>query len=96
MYKVTLINNGEETIIHHPRFNNKKVIDASIKQGINVANTFSFTIFPDNPGYHLIRPFKTLVEVYNTQTNKLEFDGRILMPAESMSEDGEFAKTFVH
>lgn len=95
MYKVTLINDGIKTVIHHPFFNDVKVQTGQIKQGINVADGFSFTILPSNPGYNLIRPLKTLIQVFNTKTQKMEFDGRILMPTESMSESGMFAKSFL-
>lgn len=95
MYKVTLINDGVEIVIHHPAFNDLKVQSGQIKQGINVADSFSFTILPNNPGYNLIRPLKTLITVENLKTGKIEFDGRILMPTESMSESGAFAKSFV-
>lgn len=95
MYKVKIINDGVETVIHHPRFNDKKLPAGQIKLGINVAASFSFTILPNNPGYNLIRPLKTLINVFNTKTQKMEFEGRILMPNESMSESGSFAKSFV-
>lgn len=95
MYQVTLIDKGKEVVIHHPHFGFPKVLEGEIKQGINVADSFRFTILPDNPGYDLIRPFQTLVQVLNLKTNKLEFDGRILMPTETMSEEGAYAKTFL-
>lgn len=95
MYKVTLINDGAKTVIHDPHFNDLKVIAGSIKQGENVADSFSFTILPDNPGYGLIRPLKTLITVENMLTGKMEFDGRILMPTETMSDSGAFAQSFV-
>lgn len=95
MYKVTLLNNGEETVIHHPSFNELKITTGQIKDGINMAAGFSFTILPNNPGYNLIRPLKTLIEIQNIKTGKMEFEGRILMPTTTMSESGSFAKTFV-
>lgn len=95
MYKVTIINDGVSTVIHHPAFNDLKVQSGQIKQGLNVADSFSFTILPNNPGYNLIRPLKTLITVENLKTGKIEFDGRILMPTESMNESGAFAKSFV-
>lgn len=95
MYKVILINDGVETVVHHPAFNDLKLQSGVIRQGINVADSFNFTILPKNPGYNLIRPLTTLVKVENMLTGKIEFDGRILMPTESMSESGAFAKTYV-
>ncbi|GIN93317.1 hypothetical protein J22TS1_43680 [Siminovitchia terrae] len=94
MHKVSLINDGVETVIHHPAFNDLKVQDGQIQQGINVADSFTFTILPSNPGYNSIRPLKTLINVFNMKTNKYEFEGRILMPTESMSDAGAFAKYF--
>lgn len=95
MYKISLINDGAETVIHHPMFGDLKIQEGQIQQGINVADSFTFTILPNNPGYNLIRPLKTLINVFNMKTNKYEFEGRILMPTESMSDAGAFAKSFV-
>lgn len=95
MYKVTIINDGKETVIHSPYFNELKLPNGEIKPGINVAASFNFTILPNNPGYNFIRPLKTLINVFNTKTQEMEFEGRILMPTESMSESGAFVKSFV-
>ncbi|WP_313429992.1 phage tail spike protein [Siminovitchia terrae] len=95
MYKVTLINNSKETVIHHPAFNDLKVQEGQINKGINVADSFSFTIMPNNPGYNIIRPLKTLINVFNMKTGTYEFEGRILMPTESMSDSGVFSKAYV-
>lgn len=95
MYKVTLINDGKQTVIHHPYFNDLKLPSGQIKQDINVADGFTFSILPNNPGYQLIRPLKTLIQVFNMKTQQMEFDGRILMPTESMSDSGTFEKSFV-
>ncbi|WP_062105208.1 phage tail spike protein [Bacillus niameyensis] len=95
MYKITLINDGAELVIHHPDFNDLKVIDGKIKQIENAADSFSFTILPNNPGYGLIRPLKTLITVENMLTEKIEFDGRILAPTDAMSDTGVFAKSFI-
>ncbi len=95
MYKVTIYNGDQETVIHNPQFNGLKVVEGKVKQGENVAESFSFSILPDNPGYGSIRPLKTLITVENMLTGKMEFDGRILMPTESMSDSGAFAQSFL-
>lgn len=95
MYKVTITNGGKETVIHHPYFNDLKLPSGQIKEGINVADSFTFSILPNNPGYDLIRPLTTLITVENIKTGKTEFDGRILMPTESMDESGTFGKSFI-
>ncbi|MDE5054906.1 phage tail protein [Niallia taxi] len=95
MYKVAIINEGNETVIHHPDFNEIKVITGDVKIGINAASGFTFSVLPNNPGYNLIRPLKTLINVQNMKTGKMEFEGRIVMPTESMSDSGVFAKSFI-
>lgn len=95
MYKVTLINDGIETVIHHPAFNDLKITVGQIKTGINVSSSLNISLLPNNPGYNLIRPLKTLIEVQNLKTGKMEFEGRILMPTSTMNETGTFAKSFV-
>lgn len=94
MYQVTLTNDGKDTVIHSPHINDIKLQSGQIKQGINVADGFTFEIMPNNQGYNMIRPLKTLITVVNTKTGKTEFDGRILMPTENMNESGKFAKSF--
>ncbi|MFD9626968.1 phage tail spike protein [Peribacillus muralis] len=95
MYKITIINGKQETVIHHPAFNELKVQTGQIKQGINVADSFSFTILPDNPGFHIIRPLRTLVTVDNIQSGKREFEGRVLLPTDSMDDQGKLMNSFL-
>src|SRR5699024_4098898 len=95
MYKVTLFNDGNETVIHSPRLDDLKLSAGTIKQAINVAHGFTLSVMTNNPGYNLMRPLKTLIQVLNTKTQELEFDGRVLMPTESMSTSGVFDKSFI-
>ena len=96
MYEVKIINNKEETIINSvgasqyvPR------ITGSCKFGINTIDSFTFTIFPNNNGYNLIYPLKTLVEVKNLNTNNVEFEGRVLLQTPKMDSNGIIYKTVV-
>lgn len=95
MYKVSIINDGEEKVIHHPSINELKVTSGQIKTGINVAASFTFTLLPNNPGFSLIRPLKTLINVKNLKTGKMEFEGRVLSPKVSMDEGGKFINSYV-
>ena len=96
MYEVKIINNKEETIINSvgasqfvPR------ITGSCKFGINTIDSFTFTIFPNNDGYNLIYPLKTLVKVKNLNTNNVEFEGRVLLQTPKMDSNGIIYKTVV-
>lgn len=94
MYQVDIYNGDTKTTIHSPYFNDTKLLSGSIKQGINVADNFSFKMLPNNVGYNLIKPLKTLVNVRNFMTGKLEFDGFIFMPTDNMDESGTFGKSY--
>ena len=80
MYEVKAINASEEIYLNivstspdAPR------ITGTIKQGINVIDSFTFTIYPNHPAYNSLHPFSTKITVFNTKTRKYEFVGRILM-----------------
>ncbi|RQW19907.1 lysin [Bacillus sp. C1-1] len=66
-----------------------------IKRKRNEIDSFAFDILPNNPGYNKIKLLTTLIKVVNTHTGVVEFDGRILMPDDSMDENGAFGKSFV-
>lgn len=97
MYEVKLYDGADDstgTIIHSHRVNTLK-IEGSIKNGINLIDSFDFSFYPDNIGYTMSKPFKTLVTVKNKLTNEYEFEGRILMPTEEMSTSGMVQKSFI-
>ena len=95
MYIVTIINNDVETIINHVSANISDRITGTIKQGINCIDSFSFTIYPNNVGYNLIKSYSTLVNVFNTKTNKYEFRGRVLKSNEMMDSTGIISKSVI-
>ena len=96
MYLVKIINNGEEKTINHAAVNNySEKITGTIKQGINCIDSFTFTIYPNNIGYHAIFPYKTRITVYNVKTKKYEFIGRVLTLNSSMDDNGCISKTFI-
>lgn len=89
MYLVTA-NNGEDDIYLNVSSinNNAPRITGTIKKGINVIDSFSFAIYPNNPGYSQLQQLKTKVRVFNEKTNKLEFIGRVLMTKPKMDSNG--------
>lgn len=88
MYKVSIFNDDVETVIHSPHSDELKLETGTIKKEINKIDSFSIGFYMNNPAYGKLKPFKTLVKVMNTKTNKYEFEGRVLAPSETMSEDG--------
>lgn len=89
MYDVKIINNEKETYINVTSTDRKAPrITGKIKQGINTIDSFTFEIYPENPGYTLLSPFNTCVEVENTLTGRVEFKGRVLMVNQSLDSNG--------
>ena len=96
MYLVTIINDNVETVINAVSTDvNAPRISGTVKKGINTIDSFTFTILPNNQGYNLIYPYKTLIKVYNTKTKKYEFVGRVLTPSGNMNSSGLTSKTYV-
>ena len=89
MYIVTA-NNGEGDIyLNVPSTNNNaQRITGTIKKGINVIDSFSFAIYPNNPGYSQLQQLKTKIQVLNEKTNKEEFVGRVLLAKPKMDSNG--------
>lgn len=92
MYIVTIKNGEVETQIHGEK---RKLKNGNVVKGINVIDSFSFSILPSNAGFNLINDFQTLVHVYNTNKNRDEFFGRVLYSESSMEESGLIYKNVV-
>lgn len=65
-----------------------KLRDGSITQAPNAIDSFSFSIYQNNPAFDEIRPYATQVEVYNTKRNRMEFVGRVLIVKTYMEKSG--------
>ena len=93
MYIVTLHNEGISPLEIHG--NIEKLQSGKVVKGINTIDSFTFTMLPSNVGFSLIKDFKTLVKVFNTNTNKTEFFGRSLYTTADMAESGMITKEVV-
>jgi phage-related protein len=86
MFVVTITNGAENTIIHSD--GTDRISGGKIAKAINAVDSFSFTIYPNNAGYDLLKPLTTLVKVYDESTDKDIFIGRVLKCPDSMDERG--------
>lgn len=91
MYLVTIANGGSSTVIHEWWPSEIKIDSATISREINAIDSFTFDIFPGNPGWGEINAFSTLVKVQNAKNGKIEFEGRVISPVPSMASDGSVA-----
>lgn len=93
MYKITATYGGVSTVIHGRLDPNARVSGGKLTEQINTIPTFSFTIYPNNPGYDMIESMKTLIEVYDRKTDELLFRGRVYSVSDIMTPDGMTYKT---
>ena len=86
MFIVTITNGAENTIIHSD--GTDRISGGKVAKSINAVDSFSFTIYPNNAGYDLLKPLTTSVKVYDESTDKDIFIGRVLKCPDSMDERG--------
>lgn len=84
MFVVTITNGAENTIIHSD--GTDRISGGKVAKSINAVDSFSFTIYPNNAGYDLLKPLTTSVKVYDESTDKDIFIGRVLKCPDSMDE----------
>lgn len=89
MYIVKIKNDNIQTTIHGLSDKLKK---GNVVKGINQIDSFSFSMFPSNKGFNLIRDRKTTISVYNNHKNRYEFHGRVLYSDDTMEADGMITK----
>lgn len=94
MYKVSIYNDGDETIIHSPFVNDLKIADGKVKTEINKIEFFNFTFYMNSPAYGQVHPLTTLVKVLDIKRNEYVFEGRILAPSDDMGTDGLHSTSF--
>lgn len=91
MFVVTITNGAENTVIHSDgtdRISGGKIAKSIDARMIDSVDSFSFTIYPNNTGYDLLKPLTTAVRVYDESTDKDVFIGRVLKCPDSMDERG--------
>lgn len=88
MYRVTIINDNEETVIHSPYVDGVKLESGVIKKEINKIDSFEMSFYLNNPAHGKLKPFLTLIKVLNTKTGEYEFEGRVLSPVGRMDDSG--------
>lgn len=86
MFTVTITNGTENTVIHSEGID--RITSGKVVKAINAVDSFSFTIYPNNAGYKLLKPLTTTVKVYDESTRKNIFIGRVLKCPDSMDSNG--------
>lgn len=97
MYKVSIINNGVEKIIHYPSADKEipHLLKIELTEKLSEANILSFEIPINNDGFNLIQGMKTLIKVEDIRDEKIIFYGRALVPTSRMDTEGKFIKEVI-
>lgn len=95
MYRVDIINNGVRSPIHLPTPTGVKLFSGTVKSELNMAQGFTFSLLPNNPGWSEIEPYKTKIEVVDLQKNNIIFYGRALDSTKEMTSEGQMTKKYV-
>lgn len=88
MYKITLINNGVEEIIHHPHSSAPSVISCDVEEAINTVDQLTASLDVRNKVQ--INLFKTMIKLTDLTDNKIAFFGRIIKHSQAMGSNGNF------
>lgn len=89
MIRVYIQNGGAYCTINGGGHN----IKGNISQEVGAINSFSFTIYPNNPGYDILQSRKTKIKAVNEKTGRTEFEGRVLLLSEKMESSGLIYKS---
>ena len=97
-YVVALTGDGECITINHPENDSIRIV-GSVVEGISCIDSFTFTIYPDNPGFHKMelrktRIFVSAVEDIKDQTQQQQIF-RVIGVSPKLSQDGNIYKEIV-
>lgn len=93
MYQITIDNDGERYILHTDDPNSTQRIAAGkLKEYVGITPSLALTITPQNACYNMLSDRNTLVELKNTETGEIEFEGYLLKSPESMTSKGTLQK----
>ena len=86
MYRILLCNNEEKRVIYHPLSSSHYIQSAYLDQQINVFSVLSLELFSAHE--LTIEEYKTTIEVWEDNTNRLVFRGRVMTKEEDMQSNG--------
>lgn len=93
MYQITINNNGERQILHTVDPNStQRVAAGKFKEYVGITPSMALTISPQNACYQMLHDRCTNVELKNTETGEVEFEGYLLKSPESMTSKGLLQK----
>lgn len=93
MYQITIANGTERQILHSDDPNStQRIIAGKFKEYVGITPSMTLTISPQNACYDMLHDRYTTIELKNTETGEIEFEGYLLKSPESMTSKGMLQK----
>ena len=95
MFVVEVRNKSETIVIHDDRIPNTQALlgsESKVSASVGAAASFTFTIYPANPGYSNLYEWTSYIDVINTKRNKYLFRGRVIAIESKATSEGTFYK----
>ncbi len=93
MYTITIENDGNSTVISDGKNSESRISGGQIRREINAIDSFTFTVYPNNPAYDMLYDLRTKITAVRQKDGKSEFIGRVLTVSDSMDEQGQICKS---
>ena len=87
--------NQSQTMIHSPNIDDLKLFETKIVKNVDAIDSFTFSIYPNNPAYNQLNYLTTLIEVWNEEQRVRLFKGRVLESSDAIDSEGEMLKEVV-
>ncbi len=81
----TLISNAGDQIL----------LSGVIDKQKNAVDVFDFTLPFGNVGYESVKPLRSRIEIFNSFSNEVDFEGRITNPNGKMDSKGIFTRSYI-
>ena len=97
MYTITLENGGASTVLYDggTKLTKRKLKSGKIAESRNAISSFTFEVYVNHPEYNSIKPYKTIVKIFNNEKRRFDFVGRVLEITPRMDSDGTVYKEVV-
>lgn len=97
MYIIKIKNGETEKVLHELDVNSvRRAAAFTFSRGINEKQKASITVYPQNPVYDEIYEKKTIIEIINSHTGEVDFEGCVREIQDSgMNSDGVIGKKLI-
>lgn len=90
MYRVTINNGGEKTVIHDDL---RRVYGGTLTEEVNAIPSFDFELLPNSGAWNKIEPLYTGVTIHDNDSGKDIFNGRVISVSPAMDSGGNLRKS---